>query len=201
MLNKRIITFTVLGIVAFFGIYYTIAPRYLAPKDNTINATILKPNQPLADFSLIDTNEHTFTKQNLRGHWTLILFGYIDCPEVCPKNLMVLAQAWDIFAKNNYYPVKFIFASIDPNVPTNKNLRDYLHNYNSRFVGILGPMDKMHELTTQLGIYAKREGKIIDHTSSLILIDPQARLKAIITPPFDAQTLAHDLEVLTHETY
>jgi len=197
MLNRRVMTFTIISTVIFFGLYYAIAPQYLPEKNASINATIFKPNKPLADFHLKDTNNKSFTKQSLRGHWVLMLFGYMHCPEVCPKNLGVLAKTWEIFAHKNYYPVNFIFASIDPQIPATKDLHDYLFNYNSKFVGIFGPVDRMNELTTQLGIYAKREGKVIDHSTSLILIDPQGRLKAIITPPFEPEALAYDLEVLT----
>ena len=197
MLNRKIISFTTLGALVFFGLYYTIAPRYLPEKNLSLNATILKPNQPLADFNLTDTNGKSFSVTNLKGHWTLLLFGYMGCPDVCPKTLDLLAQTWQIFEQKKYYPVNFVFASINSEIPKQQDLNDYVNHYNSRFLGIFGPGDKMAALTTPLGIYAKRQGQIIDHTASLILIDPQGRLKAIITPPFAATTLAHDLEILT----
>jgi protein SCO1/2 len=197
MLTRRIMTFTSLGTLAFFGLYYAIAPHYLPSKTATINATLLKPNKPLTNFKLSSTDGKEFNLNNLRGHWTLMFFGYMGCPDICPKTLALLADTWHIFENKKSYPTKFVFASIDNNVPSQDSLQSFLNNYNEKFSGIYGAQANMHELTTQLGVYAQRQGQIIDHSSALILIDPQARIKALITPPFDAANLATDLEILT----
>ena len=57
----------------------------------------------------------------------------------------------------------------------------------------------MQYLYDQLGIYAsEQDDGVIDHTSALMLIDPQGRLTAIFTPPFTAQELADDLNSITN---
>src|ERR1700751_5680315 len=53
--------------------------------------TFLTPSRNLPDFSLIDQRGRTFGSADLRGHWSLLFFGYTNCPDFCPTTLTTLA--------------------------------------------------------------------------------------------------------------
>ncbi len=53
--------------------------------------TLLTPSRALPDFSLIDSQGSGFGPANLRGHWSLLFFGYTNCPDFCPTTLTTLA--------------------------------------------------------------------------------------------------------------
>src|SRR5665213_3471217 len=56
------------------------------------SGTWLPRARPLAEFHLLDLSGRDFTREDLRGHPTLLFFGFTNCPDVCPTTLAMLAQ-------------------------------------------------------------------------------------------------------------
>lgn len=176
-MNRRISLFIVFGILVLFGAWYVIAPLYIAKTPETKVATIIKPSEPL---------EPKF----LRGHWTMLFFGYMRCPKVCPKTLNTVREAWNMFP-DGQAPARFVFANIT--AAEHGELQEFLHNYRADFTGLTNNDPDMQYLYDKLHIFAQEQGTEINHTAALMLIDPQGRLVAIFTPPFTAQEIAADL--------
>lgn len=152
----------------------------------------------LKPFHLTDTKGRNFTDKSLRGHWTLMFFGYTKCPDICPRTLSIIKESWQIFnTSQQQVPVNFIFADINTEQVANEDLSSFLHNYNVDFLGVSGSATAMRVFSDQLGIYTKKSGDKIDHSATLLLLDPQGKLYAIFSPPFSAQDVVHDLEILT----
>jgi protein SCO1/2 len=191
---RRAMFLLVISLAVFMAAWYFIMPKYHYQPPKTLAATAFKPSKPLTSFSLIDTNGKLFNEKSLRGHWTLLFFGYPSCPDICPETLGIVRDAWNLQSPP---AARFVFASIDPDQVEHQNLKAYLHNYNESFIGITGSKEAMTHLRTQLGVFYKQESDRIDHTASLMLLDPHGRLTAVFTPPFTAEAVARDLEVLT----
>ena len=191
---RRAMIFLIFGLAAFIVAWHYIAPQYNYKPPVTLVATAFKPTSPLTSFNLIDTNGKQFTEKSLRGHWTLLFFGYTGCPDICPATLAIMRETWDL---QKPAPARFVFASIDPIQVNAKDLKTFLQNYNQDFIGISGTKEDMDQLRNQLGIFYELLPDRIDHTSALMLIDPQARLSAVFTPPFTAQEISKDLKMLT----
>ena len=68
--------------------------------------SVLSPSRTLPDFSLIDHHGQTFGPANLRGHWSLLFFGYTNCPDFCPTTLTTLA-ALDQGLRTSAAPIEF----------------------------------------------------------------------------------------------
>jgi len=65
-------------------IYLTIRPAPVKPTPiQTSAATLLPELRPLAPFSLRDQQGRAYDNRRLRGHWTLLSFGYTHCPRAC----------------------------------------------------------------------------------------------------------------------
>ena len=47
----------------------------------------------LPDFHLENDRGETFDRDTLTGHWTLVMFGFLSCPDVCPFTLGNLEAA------------------------------------------------------------------------------------------------------------
>lgn len=199
--KRRIILLTILllGVLVFVAIWKSIAPKFKYQAPITNIASPFKTSAPLKEFTLIDSNGNPFTAKSLRGHWTLLFFGYTRCPDICPRTLSIIKDAWQQFAHSKRTPARFIFADISNQAVPYNELKLFLNNYNPEFLGLSGSQLDMHKLSDQLGIYSKMQEGVIDHTSAVMLIDPSARLCAIFTPPFSAQDLVHDLQVLTNQ--
>lgn len=193
-----LITFILICLAILFVLWSYIAPKFKYQPPVTKVASALKPTKPLNSFHLVDVNGKEFTEKSLRGHWTLIFFGYTRCPDICPKTLGIVRDSWNLFTTSHTpIPVRFVFADISRTPIANDELKAFLENYHQDFMGVIGTPDQMHRLSDQLGIYAQQTPDKIDHTAALMLIDPQGRLNAIFTPPFSALDIMHDLTVLT----
>jgi protein SCO1/2 len=67
----------------FFRIHRP-AFSYFSMSQLKVSHIIYNPNKPLPSFSLVDQDNQLFNNDNLKDGWTLLLFIYTHCPDVCP---------------------------------------------------------------------------------------------------------------------
>ncbi len=153
--------------------------------------------RPLPDFELQDQDERAFSQAQLRGRWTLIFFGYTYCPDICPLTLAELKRAYAQLEATPYKTdTQVVFVSVDPQRDTPTILKRYVRHFHPSFTGVTGTQQQLGRLTRALGIaYAYRgEGKdyLVDHSTSMLLVDPMARLYASFSAPHQADVLVQD---------
>lgn len=151
------------------------------------------------DFQLQDVNGAPITQAVFEGRWSVVFFGYTHCPDVCPITLQVMKNVASKLAENGHPQPQVVFVSVDPVRDTPDIMKNYISYFNEDFVGITGDINDVHALTRSLGIVASftankddPDNYIVDHTASLLLIDPEKRLRAKISPPHVADTIAED---------
>ncbi|MCB1777383.1 MAG: SCO family protein [Candidatus Competibacteraceae bacterium] len=152
-----------------------------------INGIFLEPPRPVKKFTLIDQTGQPFTQERWRGKWTFLYFGYTFCPDVCPLTLLKLNKMQKILARekldqNNAY----LFISVDPARDTPERLRQYVPYFNTKLQGATGTPEQLAGLAKQFGVYYKipdapEKNYTVDHSSTVLLIDPQVRLRAVFT--------------------
>ena len=69
-------------------------------KQLKVSHILYKPDKTLPSFSLIDHNNKVFNNERLRGNWTLLLFIYTHCPDVCPTELFDMATLKKLMEKD-----------------------------------------------------------------------------------------------------
>ncbi len=158
----------------------------------------LNPPRALKPFSLMGADGSPFTLGDLHRHWTFLAIGYTHCPDVCPT-LLATFDAIDKQTRESRQPPRFLFISVDPERDTPEKLGEYVRYFNPDFLGATGTHENLQYLSSQLGIiYAKVEGEntsleyLVDHSASILLIDPQGRLSALFSPPHDPSDMAND---------
>lgn len=163
------------------------------------SGSLLSPPRAIPDFAPMTAEDGSaFTRASLGGHWTLLYPGYTHCPDVCPTTLALLGAMTRARVQAEK-PVQIVFLSIDPARDTPQRLRDYVHAFNPRFLGITAQEPTLAAFSRIFGIaYAKVASPdagqyTMDHSSALILIDPKVRIVAYFMPPFELQTLESDL--------
>ncbi|CAK0773592.1 protein SCO1 [Gammaproteobacteria bacterium] len=191
---------------SWFGLDYF--EQDLKPHEVTENlkiGTFLPQTKPLSPFTLTDQDGKPFTLDNLHGHWTFLAIGYTACPDICPT-IMSTFKAIDLrITSSETKPIaEFLFVSVDPNRDSPKKVGDYVRYFNPRFLGATGSNDDvLHALTGQLGLFYKRVegGKtsmsyLIDHSASIMLINPEGSLSAIFSSPQDPKLIAEDFATI-----
>ena len=178
-----------------------VAASIWSPKPPLVLAsgTILAPARPLADFSLIDNQGRSFGAANLRGHWSLMFFGYTDCPDYCPTTLTTLAALEkQLRAAKTVVPPQVIFVSVDAKRDTPAQLNQFVPYFDPEFVALTAASQPAIEaLAKKWGVavniqYAANGNYIVDHSTEIFVIDPAGNLAAILTGPFTVDALQSD---------
>ena len=107
-----------------------------------------QPRDP-GEFSLIDQNNAQFSATRLKGAPSLVYFGYTHCPDVCPLTLLQLAQV----VKSGVAPgLRVVFISVDPARDTPAQLAQYVHAFDSDFIGLTGTPAMLQKVARSFGV-------------------------------------------------
>jgi protein SCO1 len=197
-LRSKLLSFVFVCVLAAAGFAAAIiwSPQ---PPLALASGTILAPARPLADFSLIDNQGRSFGAANLRGHWSLMFFGYTDCPDYCPTTLTMLAALEkQLRAAKTVAPPQVIFVSVDAKRDTPAQLNRFVPNFDPEFIGLTAASQPAIEtLAKKWGVavnvqYAANGNYIVDHSTAIFVIDPAGNLAAILTGPFTVEVLQSD---------
>lgn len=163
--------------------------------------TWLAPSRELADFSLIDHQGRSFGSANLHGHWSLMFFGYTNCPDFCPTTLTTLAAVEKrLRAANAEAPPQVIFVSVDAKRDTPAQLAKYVPYFDPDFIGLTAPdQPAIEALARKWGVVAvirpATDGNYtVDHSGDIFVIDPKGKLAAVLSGPFTVDALQSDIK-------
>ena len=161
-------------------------------------ATLLEPARPLPPLSFVDEQGQPFGPERLRGHWSILFFGFTHCPDVCPTTLALLAQVekqlTDLPAEQR---PQIILMSVDPERDTPEQLARYVKTFSPTFTGVTGEQAAMHEFALKLGVPVAitelpNGGYTVDHSAAIFVIDPSGSMRALSSTPHDVSIIASD---------
>ena len=162
--------------------------------------TFLVPSRPIADFSLLDHQGRRFGSANLRGHWSLMFFGYTNCPDFCPSTLATLAAVEKRMRTEGSPPPQVIFVSVDAKRDTPAQMAKYVPYFDPDFIGLTADdQPAIEALAKQWGVAvsirpATDGNYTVDHSAEIFVIDPKGDLAAILTGPFSTDSLRSDIK-------
>ncbi|MDZ7713655.1 MAG: archaetidylserine decarboxylase [Rhodovibrio sp.] len=150
---------------------------------------------PLPEFELRTAEGEALTRADFEGQWSLLFFGFTNCPDICPDTLAVLdAVMGDLETMGADSKPQVVFVSVDPERDDGEALADYVEWFNEDFVGATGPDETLRELTRSVGVtYQLGEPDAdsgyysVDHSASIMIVDPQGRIFGRFAPPLDRQ--------------
>jgi len=210
--SNRTLVFVLIAVVlviGFFGLFKFSNKSATNPNasGNLASASFaLFPNaRNIQPFALQESNGASFNDHSLKGHWSLVFFGYTNCPDVCPTTLATMNKVWQTLPTNVRDQIEFIFVSVDPQRDTLDNLHKYVTYFNPHFVAVTGSDSQLEQLSRQVGVAyfkvepaSKAANYIINHTGSLMLFNPLGQYAGLFSPPFQTERLATDLQKIVH---
>ena len=158
--------------------------------------------EKLSNVNLVDHNNNPLTEENFSDKWTFIYVGYTFCPDACPMSLNTLNQMDGLLNQQDGPKASSLLVSVDPERDTPEHMKGYVKHFNSGFSGATGTPEAIKQFADQVSaIYSVPEDRsdpnyLVDHSSSIILINPDAAVQAIFTPPQSAEVLAKDFKLL-----
>jgi protein SCO1 len=168
------------------------------------DAYVLAAPEPIAPFRLVRHDGAPFEPAALAGAWTFLFFGFTHCPDACPATLGVLREIHQRLASgaDAAHKVRFVLVTVDPQRDTPPVLERYLAQFDPSFVGVTGEAEPLGRFTAPFGVaYEKAasatgRGYHMDHSSSVLLIDPQGRLHGILAAPHTAEAMLRAFAVI-----
>ena len=160
----------------------------------------------LPTFSLQQSDGTQLVPGELKGHWTLVFLGFTHCPDVCPTTLAQLAQAQKQWAAlPEATRPRVLFVSVDPDRDTPDRVGEYAHGFHRDTLAATGDVATLEAFARSLSMVfmkvpapegAPADQYGIDHSASIAVLDPQARMAGVIVPPLQPKAIAEDLEKL-----
>ena len=147
-------------------------------------------------FKLTDQNGKPRSDADFRGEYTLVFFGYTNCPDVCPTTLQTLTDAMaDLGPKAE--KVTPVFITVDPERDTAKALKDYAANFTPRLVMLTGSPADIAAVAKEYRVYYAKAGEgpnyAMDHTALIYLMGPDGTYVTHYAPQATADDIAKDL--------
>lgn len=175
---------------------FWLARQLDSPDPQLTSGTWLPEPRSLPEFQLVDHTGAPFTRDSLRGHPTLVFFGFTHCPDVCPATLAKLAQVKQAAALPE---LRVLLVSVDPERDTPQALAAYVGAFDREFTGVTGDPQAVAQLTKSFGVATARTelpggSYTVDHSAAVFLLDAQGRMVAVFTPPFEVARMAEDLQ-------
>jgi protein SCO1/2 len=198
--HKSVLYGIIAALAAVLGVVVAVTLSQPRGAVDLQSGTALPQPRALPAFTLTDQDGQPFTAASLAGRWTLLFPGFTYCPDVCPTTLALLKQVKAGLGPDR--PLGVVFLSVDPERDTPERLKGYIAQFDPAFTGVTVGEPQLADIARALGIaYAKVPGATpesyqMDHSASMILLDPQGQIVAYLTPPFDAAKLVADLKLL-----
>jgi protein SCO1 len=167
----------------------------------------LSTPRELPTFNLQQSDRTRLVPGELRGHWTVVFLGFTYCPDVCPTTLAELAQAqkrWAALPESTRPRV--LFVSVDPERDSIEKLGEYAHGFHRDTLAATADIPSLEAFAKSLSLVFARvppaEGApadqySVDHSATMVVLDPQGRMAGVIQPPLQPKALAEDLIALT----
>ena len=165
-----------------------------------LKAGVFEPPRPAPDFVLRGSDGAELKLSGYRGKVVLMSFGFTSCPAVCPITLATLADARRTLGPAGD-AVQVIFVTVDPERDDAARMKAYLAGFDPTFVGATGTPDALAAMRRNYGVTAEKKAVsggdyVMDHSSSIYLIDRTGRLRALMPYGRSAGDFVHDVKLL-----
>lgn len=200
MQSRNIIIALVLGVAIAAGL--TFALRDAREPGVSLTATVLPAGNELPDFTLLDQHGAAVDRSAFEGQWDVVFFGFTNCPDICPATMTVLGQAKREMQARGQDPLpRLVLVSVDPERDTPEAMGRYVAYFGDDNLGLTGELAEIRKLTDALGVFfqkASADGEVygVDHSTVVLVIDPEGRLKALFSAPHEVANLVHDLPLI-----
>ncbi|HET8849220.1 MAG TPA: SCO family protein [Marinobacter sp.] len=168
-----------------------------APDLSALNAYVYEQPRPLTEFTLVNEEGETVTRDSFRGRWTFVFVGYTNCPDICPAAMANLRRTDQLLSPELPQP-DYVLLSADPEHDTPDTLKAYTDFFGDNFHGLTGDLDTLRAVAKSVSaVFVHREvnGELfVDHSGHFALLNPEGELQALIQPPHKPEQLAQAFE-------
>jgi protein SCO1/2 len=159
------------------------------------------PPRQLQAFTLTNKDNQPLSLSDLQGKMALILFGYTNCPDVCPGTLLEYKKIKETLG-DKADQVAFVFISVDSVRDTPEKIKKYVDGFDPSFIGLTGDEATMRRIGGDYDLYFEHENNpngaaesyLVTHTSTTYLVDQEGKLVALYVYGTEAKVIAGDIK-------
>lgn len=184
------------------GAYLALAPakQYLSPAMiNSQGAAIGGP------FELTAHTGERMTDAEVIDRPALIYFGYTFCPDICPIDAQIMADAVSILEERGV-DVRPVFITVDPERDTPNELAYYAEAMHPKMLGLTGSAEEIRAAADAYKVFYQRvdmpgsaAGYLMNHTGYTYLMTPEKGVTAVFRRDFPPEQIAKDIEAVLGE--
>lgn len=117
-------------------------------RGTTLDRAVARPS-----FTLTDTHGQPFDfRAKTDDTVTLLYFGYLNCPDVCPVHMTNIAAVMRNLPYEVTGKVRVVFVTTDPARDTPEKLQAWLANFDSSFIGLRGTLEQVRAIEKSVGV-------------------------------------------------
>ncbi|MDD3328401.1 MAG: SCO family protein [Zoogloea sp.] len=152
-------------------------------------------------FQLTDHTGAARSLADYRGKVVTLFFGYVQCPDVCPTNLLNMVEVMKQLGPDAD-KVQVLFMTIDPERDTQALLAEYVPAFDPRFVGLHADLPTTQTVAKDFKVFYQKQGDVkgtaytVDHSTGTYVFDPQGRLRLYVKHGEKPELIAADIRKL-----
>ena len=126
-------------------------------------------------FKLITHSNEKFDEKFFSNYPSLIFFGFLNCPDVCPFTLTKISEIIEKL-KDKSELMRFYFVTVDPERDKIEDLKEYLNAFHPKIIGVTGSKIDIENFLKYMYVYKKEiqldnNNYTIDHSSQIFLFN------------------------------
>lgn len=182
------------------AIWLFCAASHAATTDPQFRLAVWPKHVRTPDFALVDQTGVHRSLGDYRGGVVLVFFGFVQCPDACPIELLKLSHVMQQLGPARDQ-VRLLFITLDPEHDTPEELKKYLANFDPRFIGLTGTVAQVDQAAKQFAVnyapIARGAGYTIDHSTATFVLDARGKLRLVGGKESTIEDFVHDLKLLT----
>jgi protein SCO1/2 len=108
---------------------------------------------PRPSFTLTDTHGQPFDfRAKTDDTVTLLFFGYLNCPDVCPVHMTNIAAVMRGLPFDVTRKMRVVFITTDPARDTPEKLQAWLGNFDPSFIGLRGTPEQVKAIESSVNV-------------------------------------------------
>ena len=137
------------------------------------NNETLNLSKNINKFNLITHSNEKFDDKFFSNYPSLIFFGFLNCPDVCPFTLSKISEIIHKLNDKSQF-MKFYFVTVDPERDKIEDLKEYLNTFHPKIIGVTGSNADIENFLKYMYVYKNviqldNNNYTIDHSSQMFL--------------------------------
>lgn len=184
-------------------------PAAAGSADAAYRGGMVSPPLPKPRFTLTDTTGAPFDfASKTQGYVTLLFFGYTHCPDICPIQMLTIAQAFRKIPPAIEDQFKVVFVTTDPERDSPQVLRAWLDHFDKRFIGLTGSQAAIDAAQIAANLAPANKSAVradgayeVGHAAFVFAYTRDSLAHVIYPGGVQEDDWAHDLPYLAKETW